>query len=157
MKTVLEAVFYVDEDLDSDHFVNPLLEVGFKIKRHRDYFSPGATDDLWIPEVARRGWYAFSHDFNIVVSKTQTNMVLSYKSGLFIVRGKSKERGHHIMGTNVANTKPAIDRFVKKNFRPFIASVRNPDKRSGKGKVVGLRPVDREWGKGKMQKRRSEI
>ena len=65
--------------------------------------------------MARRGWYAFSHDFNIVVSKTQTKMVLSYKSGLFIVRGKSKERAHHIMGTNVANTKLAIDRFVKKN------------------------------------------
>ena len=69
MKTVLEAVFYVDEDLDSDYFVNPLLEVGLKIERHRDNFRPGATDDLWIPEVARRGWYAFSHDFNIVVSK----------------------------------------------------------------------------------------
>jgi len=154
MKAVLDSVFYVDEDLDSNDFVNPLLEVGFKIERHRDNFPPGATDDTWIPEVARRGWYAFSHDFNIVRTKTQTKMVLNCELGLFIVRGKTKEKAHHIMGENVAKTKLAIDQFVKKNFRPFIASVRNPDKKSGKGTVVGLRPIGREWGKGKMLRQR---
>ena len=96
----------------------------------------------------------YSHDFNIVRTKTLTKMVLNCELGLFIVRGKTQEKAHHIMGVNVAKTKLAIDQFVKKNFRPFIASVRNPDKKSGKGTVVGLRPIDREWGKGKMLRQR---
>ena len=149
-----EPIFYVDEDLDSDDFVNPLIEAGFAIKRHRDHFAPGTPDEQWLPAVAQKGWYAFSHNSEIYYTKTQTNIVLEQGLGLFIVRGKSKERSHQIMGENTANTKVRIYRFIKKNYRPFIASVRNPDKRSGKGKVVGLRPVDREWNKGKMERRR---
>ena len=62
MKSDANPVFYIDEDLDSDDFVDPLLAAGFTLQRHRDNFAPGTADEEWIPEVARRGWYAFSRE-----------------------------------------------------------------------------------------------
>ena len=80
MRDSHESWFYVDEDLDSPDFVEPLIEAGFTIKRHRDYFAPGTVDEVWMPKVAEWGWYAFSHDFNIVIKAAQTRIVLD--SGL---------------------------------------------------------------------------
>ncbi|MEM0963532.1 MAG: hypothetical protein AAGK21_13465 [Bacteroidota bacterium] len=148
------VVFYVDEDLDSDQFVLPVLEAGFRLVRHRDVLKPGAPDEEWIPYVADKGWFAFSHNREIQYFTPQREIVERVELGLFIVRGQSGQEGHHLFAQKVIGAQRGIGRFIHKNYRWFIAAIVGP-RSSGSEYVCEPRyPKDREWGKGKMMARR---
>lgn len=67
-----EPIFFVDENLDSDLFVGPVLRAGLVLRRHRDHFDPGTPDEDWIPWVARKGWLALTPDKRILRNRTQS-------------------------------------------------------------------------------------
>ena len=46
MLQVEAPIFYVDECLNSDLFVQILLNAGFKVARHRDYLDQGVPDEV---------------------------------------------------------------------------------------------------------------
>lgn len=39
-----DPIFYVDECLDSDDFVKPLVDAGLEIVRHKDILEKGVPD-----------------------------------------------------------------------------------------------------------------
>ena len=133
-------VLYVDNDLDADDFVVPLLDAAasgeFRVERHTHHFPGNAKDYEWIPEVAARGWYAVSHDVRIYRNAVQRSFTLDHGLGLFVVRGDRKT--HMEMGQNVARAIPAILRRIQKQKRPFVCSVSFPDL-AGRPPKVNLR------------------
>lgn len=143
--------FYVDEDLDSDDFVLPVIAAGFRVVRHRDVLPKGALDTEWIPLIAQKGWFVFSHNKEISYVPEESELVMSEKLGLFVVRGQSKYEAHKIWADKVVGAKTQIANFVKKNYRPFIASVTGPQGEKERYRVNPLYPKERLWYDGKME------
>jgi hypothetical protein len=126
-----EPTFFVDNDLDGPHFVDPLIAAGLHIERHRDHFDHNAPDEEWLPEVAARGWFALSHNKDIARSPAQTEIVMQAGLGLILVRGKGT---HGQMAATVVSVIPKLLRFVRDQPRPFIASITGPDNPDAPGK-----------------------
>ncbi len=114
-------VFYVDECLDSNNFVEPLQESGLNIVRHRDILNQGVSDEVWIKAVAEAGHFALTQDYEIARNANQTQFVMDSRPGLFIVRSKGST--HHEKGQLVVRNIQNLLRFIDKNHRPYIASI----------------------------------
>lgn len=131
----IEPRFYVDECLDSDHFIDPLRDAGLNVVRHREILEKGVPDEVWIGTAARAEYFALTEDANIMRKAYQSELIINSNLGLFIVKGSK----HSEKGELVVQNKVALLRFIKNNYRPFIATIT----RSG---VNGRRPRDRNWG-----------
>ena len=58
MSRASEPKFYVDECLDSNHFVESLRGAGLEIVRHRDILDRGVPDEEWIRKVSEAEYFA---------------------------------------------------------------------------------------------------
>jgi len=58
------VTFYVDRCLGKT-VANALRAAGANVREHDDYFSQDALDEVWIPDVAGRGWVVLTKDKNI--------------------------------------------------------------------------------------------
>ncbi len=128
-------IFYVDECLDSDNFIDPLRGAELNVVWHREMLEKGVPDEVWIREVSRAGYFALTEDYNIIRKAHQSELIMNSRLGLFIVKG----RRHSEKGELVVQSRAKLLRFVKRNSRHFIATIT----RSG---VNGRRPRDRNWG-----------
>ena len=58
-----DFILYLDENLDN---CQPILEVllkdGVQHQRHRDHFSRGTRDEIWLQFVAERAWVVLTKD-----------------------------------------------------------------------------------------------
>lgn len=54
--------FYVDRNCGCKQFPDALIRAGFVIHRQRDYFAEDVDDDVWLPDIAKRGWISLSFD-----------------------------------------------------------------------------------------------
>lgn len=147
------VTFYVDEDLDSDQFVKPIRAAGFRLVRHRQVLPPGTPDEVWIPSIARKGWFALSHNREISYLRSQRDLVMREGLGLFLVRGQTRHEGHPFLAGKVVGAKTSIANFVHKNYRPFIASIIGPQGKKQRYRCEGRKPEDRAWNAGKMEAR----
>lgn len=105
---------------------------GFRVERHDDHFSPTTPDEVWLPEVASRGWIAISHDKRIRRVVLQRDAAMRSGLALFMLIGKR----HDELERNLIPTMPRIIRFLEKQSPPFIAHVTRPESRF----PVGSRP-----------------
>ena len=128
--------FYVDECLDSDDFVAPLIEIGLKVVRHRDILEKGVLDKEWMEDVGQAGYYALTED-NEIRKEGQSEVVREKGVGVFIIR--CTKCSHSEKGSLVVWYRRNILRFIEKNDPPYIATVTQ----SG---VTGIYPKDRVWG-----------
>ncbi|HLA63276.1 MAG TPA: hypothetical protein VK610_02535 [Rhodothermales bacterium] len=126
-----DPTFFVDNDLDAPSFVDVLAAAGLNIERHRDHFDANAPDEEWLPVVAARGWFAFSHNKEIARSPAQTEIVMKTGLGLILVRGTGT---HAQMAATVVSVIPKLLRFVRDQERPFIASITGPSDPNARGK-----------------------
>lgn len=60
----MSRVFFTDRDLGKQ-FPARLREAGLQVERHADHFQPATPDEVWLPEVGRRGWVVLTHDERI--------------------------------------------------------------------------------------------
>ncbi len=58
------VIFYVDRCLGRT-VANALRAAGADVRVHDDFFSQDALDEVWIPDVAGRGWVILTKDKNI--------------------------------------------------------------------------------------------
>jgi len=130
-----ESIFCGDECLDSDQFIDPLRDAWLNVVRHREILKMGVSDEVWIRAVSAAEYFALTEDANIVRKAYQSDLIMNSRLGLFIVKGSK----HSEKGELVVQNKVVLLRFIKKNHRPFIATIT----RSG---VNGRRPRDRNWG-----------
>lgn len=124
------AVFFVDRCLGQEKVVQAIAATGVRVERHDDHFQQGAPDTEWLAFVGQRGWVALSKDNKVRYRDTERAAVISAKVAYFIFRGLNM-RGDEI-GAVLAKALPAIQRVLKKNQRPFIATI----SRNGEVKVI---------------------
>lgn len=108
------------------------------MERHDDHFGPTTRDEIWLPDVAARGWIAISHNKQIRRVALQRDAAMRGGLALFMLVGKK----HDEFQRNLIVTMPRIVAFRKQNQPPFIAHVTRPEpkyplgSRPGKVQVV---------------------
>lgn len=93
------------------------------MERHDDHFSPTTRDEIWLPDVAARGWIAISHNKQIRRVALQRDAAMRGGLALFMLVGKK----HAEFQRNLIVTMPRIVAFRERNDPPFIAHVTRPD------------------------------
>jgi hypothetical protein len=57
-------IFYLDRCLGKA-VANAMVMAGAEVRVHDEYFAQDAPDEVWIPEVSKRGWVILTKDKNI--------------------------------------------------------------------------------------------
>ena len=133
-----EPVFFVDRSIGGIILPERLAAAGLAVRRHDKLFKQDERDEVWISEVAERGWYALSNDKRIYTNPVQRGAVIDAGLGFFVLTGANAPM--LTLADNFVETYPAILRFVARTRRPFVASVRRPDAPGRSGRVVRLYP-----------------
>lgn len=89
---------------------------GFQVEKHDDHFGPTTLDEVWLPEVARRGWLALTGDKDIRRVKKERDAAMRSGAALFFLIGKN----HDEKTRNLVATAPRIIRFREKHAPPFF-------------------------------------
>lgn len=126
-------IFFTDRDLGS-LFPQILSDAGLQVEKHDDHFPDNNTqDDVWLPEIGRRGWLAISKDKRIRYKTNELDAVMRAGVGLFLVVGQAS---HRDLAENFVECVYKIEQFLNKHHPPFIAKVYRP---SSEQKLRGSR------------------
>jgi len=127
-------VFFVDRSLGSHLFPDALAAAGLTIERHHDHFAHDADDEDWIRFAAANDWYALSQDDRIYRNPVQREIVMTAGLGYFVLTAANAKAVE--VAANFVATYPAIERFIARTGRPFIASVQRSSVAGRPGRVA---------------------
>ena len=116
------TVLFCDRDLGK-LFPSVLRQAGLAVETHGDHFVDNESDDRWLTEVGRRGWYALTHNERIRYTPNERDAAMQARVGLFILIGATTSRS---LAENFLRTWPSIQRFIENHPVPFIAKVFRP-------------------------------
>ena len=108
------------------------------VERHDDHFAPDTPDDVWVREVAARGWVALSHDKSIRRRPNERAAVLRHGLRLIVVIGKMPFPD---IARFFVRTRVTVNRFIGRNDPPWIARFYAPSpaervaKRDPRGRI----------------------
>lgn len=135
----MRPVFFVDRALGAHVFPDALEAKGIVVERHRDHFAHDAPDEVWIAAVARQGWFALSQDERIYRNPVQRAAVIEAGLGYFVLTGANAKA--ETIAANFVASYTAVERFVERVPRPFVASVqRGSTGRAGRVVIRWPRP-----------------
>jgi PIN like domain len=114
-------VFFVDRSLGRHVVARALRIAGALVEVHDDHFAQDAPDEVWLPEVGRRGWAVLTKDERIRYRDAETTAAITARVALFIFTGKG------MRGTAIADALvkalPAMRDLLRTHPRPFVAKV----------------------------------
>ncbi len=115
--------FFLDRAAESKDLQSALQAKGAHVEVHRDYYKQDEDDQVWLPEVATKGWVIISQNqFNELEREAIRN---AGGRAFLIVHGEMKGAAE---ATMVAAALPKMLRILKANPPPFIARLYNPKK-----------------------------
>jgi hypothetical protein len=123
LKSLNLYTFFLDRASESLALYNALKAQQAHVERHGDHFPDSVDDELWLPEVAAKGW--------VIISQNQFNelerLALRNAGGraFLIVHGDMKAEEEASM---IVATLPKMLRILKATAPPFIARIYNPKK-----------------------------
>lgn len=120
-----EPVFFTDRDLGAQ-FPEILRSAGLKVERHRDHFAPHCPDEVWLKDIAQRGWIAVSHDARIRYKPNELAAVSRHGARLLVIVGKAP---YPQLARHFVATASKIRAFVARHKAPWIAKVYRPSER----------------------------
>lgn len=115
--------FFLDRASESLALYNALKAQNANVEMHRDYYGDSVEDELWLPEIASKGW--------VIISQNQFNelerLALRNAGGraFLIVHGDMKAEEEAAM---IVAALPKMLRILETNSPPFIARIYNPKK-----------------------------
>lgn len=115
--------FFLDRASESKALCDALQAKGAQVETHRDYYEDDEADEVWLPEVAAKGWIIISQDqFNELERQAIRN---ANGRAFLIVHGEMKGEEEAAM---IAAALPKMLRILKANKAPFVARLYNPKK-----------------------------
>ena len=118
----MSVVFFTDRDLGLQ-FPGILRDAGLSVERHRDHFPADCEDDVWLREVAARGWIALTHDGRIRYKPNELAAIVEYKATLLVIVGQAP---YAELARNFINTLPRVVSFLDAHRPPLIGKVYRP-------------------------------
>lgn len=115
--------FFLDRAAESNALYQALKAIHARVERHCDYYKPDVDDQIWLPEVASKGW--------VVISQNQFNelerQALRNAGGRAFLVVHVEMKGEDEAAMIVASM-PKMLRILNANPPPFIARIYNPKK-----------------------------
>ncbi len=103
------------------------------MESHDDHFGPTTRDEEWIPQVAKRGWVALTHDRQI---RRRPNEVAAVEASALRLIVLVSKLPFPVLAAHVADARELIERFVARNDTgPWIARFYPPTPSELKSKV----------------------
>lgn len=118
----MTSVFFTDRDLGKQ-FGEILRAGGLAVERHADHFRHDAPDEVWLEEVARRGWVALTHDKRIRYKPNERDAVIRHRLALLVIIGAAPLPD---LARNFVAALPQVNKFLAGHAPPFIAKVYRP-------------------------------
>ncbi|HEX8672267.1 MAG TPA: hypothetical protein VF710_10270 [Longimicrobium sp.] len=117
--------FFADRNFGCRQFPDALRRAGITIHRHRDHFAVDAADEVWLPEVARRGWVSLTLDKAILRNELERDAVFVSGARLILLSGANAPVPN--LARNFINTYERVNAFLQREPAPFIARVKRPN------------------------------
>lgn len=115
------VVYFVDRSLGKHAVPDALRRAGATVELHDDHFAADTPDEVWIEEVAARGWTILTKDSRIRYRPLEHEAVRASRAGLFVLTAGS------VSGTEMAEIfvhhLARMERIALSRPRPFIARV----------------------------------
>jgi hypothetical protein len=118
----LNVVFFTDRDLGLQ-FPGILRDAGLSVERHNDHFAHDCEDDVWLGEVAARGWIGLTHDSRIRYKPNELAAIVQHKATLLVIVGKTP---YADLARNFVNTLRHVWTFLAAHRPPVIGKVYRP-------------------------------
>lgn len=118
----MSRVFFTDRDLGKQ-FPACLRAAGLQVERHADHFAPATPDEVWLPQVGRRGWVVLTHDERIRYKPNELAAVMRHRVPLLVIQGQAP---FPQLAEWFVQTLPRIAAFLDAHEPPYIAKVQRP-------------------------------
>ncbi len=117
----MSHVFFIDRSLGKHTVANALRAAAVQVEVHDAHFAQGARDEVWLPEVGRRGWAVLTKDDRIRYRGAEIAAATNAGVALFIFVGKN------VRGAGIAEAfvraLPRMMELLESRERPFVAKV----------------------------------
>src|SRR5690606_38725434 len=120
-----DASFYIDENLDGETFVGILLSAEVPIIRCRDLGFGGIEDAIWIPQVTERGLVIVTADVRTRYRPAEERALIAAQARAIHLKLGNRAT-HSELARNRVNTLRDIERFIKRNPAPWVATLSRP-------------------------------
>ena len=115
-----QTVFYVDRCLGRQ-VATELRGAGLKIEEHLDHFADDEDDDVWLPQVAKKGWVVLTKDKAMRKKPNERACIIENQVRMFTLPNGNLTGLQMI--ERYLSSKLRIARFLCDNEGPFIAVV----------------------------------
>ena len=110
--------FFLDRASESKTLRTALQAIGARVELHRDYYLPDADDQVWLPDVAAKGWVIISQDqFN----ELERRAIRNAGGRAFLIVEGSKSGAEQ--AAIVTGAMRRMLRILKATPAPFIARI----------------------------------
>lgn len=114
-------VFFLDRNLGTKHVASALRAAGVTVEVHNDHFPQDARDEIWLPEVGKRGWIVLTKDDRIRYRPAEFAAVIDAHVALFAL-ASGNFNGQEMAPAFVAAL-PRMAHVLDTYRPPFIAKV----------------------------------
>lgn len=114
-------MYFVDRSLECRVVVRALQDAGANLHLHSKHFDDDEDDQVWLSEVARRGWVVLTKDKRIRRRPIEKQALVASGARAFVL-SSGNMRGQEMADVLVANLR-RIERVVLDTDPPFVAVV----------------------------------
>lgn len=114
-------VLFLDENTTSRLVIDALKNAGFKVEIHRDHFSAGTEDAVWLKEVAMRKWIAITRDQRIRYRPNEIAAVRQSGARMIFITGGNL--GSAELADLLAAYAKKLGHFIDQRKGPFMAKL----------------------------------
>ena len=116
-----KPTFFIDWSLGQKAVPQTLEALGADIKRHRDRFSPDASDVEWLTKMSELDWVVLTKDKKISTRPLEIKAIASAEVKVFILVSGNLTRRE--MADVFAKSLPKIEKIATGNRAPSIAKI----------------------------------
>jgi predicted nuclease of predicted toxin-antitoxin system len=120
------AVFFIDRSLGSKVVAETLRAAGVAVEIHDAHFARDCADEVWIAEVAARGWIIVTKDERILRRALELAALEDSGAAAFVLRGGDM-KGERA-ARSLSEALPRIASLLRSHTRPLIVTVSSGSK-----------------------------
>ena len=114
-------MYFLDRSIESALVAAALRDVGVEVRLHRDFFADDAKDEVWLPDVAQRGWIVLTRDKSIRRRPPEKQALIASGARAFVLTSGNL-RGREMADILVRHIS-RMERLVRTTEPPFIFAV----------------------------------
>lgn len=116
-------ILVLDENLSGKIILNGLRDVQVSVKPQTDFIQQGAKDAAVFEALApHRDCYLLTKDSKFHRKPAEKAALIEHRIGAFVITSQKNKTGPELV-VLISRAWPRIERFARKNRRPFIAKI----------------------------------